>query len=350
MFSKEEAERYSRHLRLKDFGEEAQEKLKTASVLVIGAGGLGCPVLQYLIAAGVGTIGIADPDVVALSNLQRQVLYTTADIGQKKADVAATRLKALNPHSTINTYTERVNHQNADRLINAYDIVIDTTDNIPARYQISDACVRNNKPLIYGAIFRWEGQVSVFNYRNGPTYRCLFPEPPGEIVLSCDQEGVVGVVPGIIGSLQALECIKLITATGEVLSGKLLSVDLNTFQTSIVKFRRRDESILKAYEDPGITELDTEGMHQHLEEQKITILDVRNPDEFERENVGGLNIPLPELRNHFGPIMEKKSVIVICQSGRRSVEAIRQLREAGFSGTCYNLTEGLSPFLASRTS
>jgi sulfur-carrier protein adenylyltransferase/sulfurtransferase len=222
-----------------------QEKLKAARVLVVGAGGLGCPVLQYLTAAGVGTIGIADFDVVSESNLQRQILYGTADVGQPKAEVARQRLSQLNPFVSFQVHRERLTAQNVREILAAYDLVVDGTDNFPTRYLLNDACVLTDKPLVSGAIFKFEGQVSVFNYQGGPTYRCLFPTPPspGEVP-NCSQVGVMGVLPGIIGSLQANEVIKIITQTGEVLTGKLLLLDTLTLQSRTLKFKRKTHTLI----------------------------------------------------------------------------------------------------------
>ncbi len=344
MFSPDESVRYSRHFRLKDFGEEAQQKLKNGKVLVVGAGGLGCPVLQYLSAAGVGRIGIADPDTVDLSNLQRQVLFTVKDIGENKALSAARRLRDLNPETDIATYPFQVHQENVAGLISSYDLVIDTTDNIPARYQINDACVRLGKPLVYGAIFRWEGHVSVFNYLSGPTYRCLYPEPPGDLVLSCDQEGVVGVVPGTIGMLQALEAIKMITGTGDVLSGRLLTVDLLSHTYRTIRFSRKEESIRRAMEVVEYEELAPEKFSELRENTPITLLDVRTGEEYKRENAGGLHIPLAEIEQRVNELVSAGELVVTCQTGRRSLEAISRLRKAGFKGKCYNLTGGLSSY------
>src|SRR5687767_8417729 len=223
----EELQRYSRHLSLQNFGMANQLKLKNAKVLVVGAGGLGCPALLYLTAAGVGTIGIADFDSIDISNLQRQVLYTTSDVGKKKAEVAARRLRELNPLISFQLHTQQIKATNALGIIASYDVVLDGTDNFPTRYLLNDACVLLNKPLVYGSILRFEGQVAVFNYpiskSYSANYRDLFPEPPPpEVVPDCEQAGVLGVLPGIIGSMQANEVIKIVTGIGEPLAGKLL--------------------------------------------------------------------------------------------------------------------------------
>ena len=243
--SREELIRYSRQLRLSDFGALAQQKLKDASVLVVGAGGLGCPALQYLAAAGVGTIGIADFDKIELHNLQRQVLYTDLDIGQPKVVVAGNLVTHLNSNVTVDLISTRLTGESALKTIAGYDIVLDCTDNYETRYAINDACVRLGKPFVYGSVFRYEGQVTLFNAVDkekgrGPTYRCLFPKPPGEENTNCDDAGVIGFLPGLIGTLQAAEAIKWITGTGEGLSGKLLCVNLHSMQFDISEISRNE--------------------------------------------------------------------------------------------------------------
>ncbi len=237
MLSPHEQARYAKQIILPEIKLEGQELLAAASVLVIGAGGLGCPVLQYLTAAGVGTIGIADGDSIQLSNLQRQILYTEQEIGQSKAEVAAQKLKGSNPHITINTYPVFINSSNALDIIRDYQVVVDGSDNFATRYLINDACVILGKPLVSGAIYKFEGQVSVLNYNDGPTYRCIFPEPPQEgESANCAEIGVIATLPGIIGTIQANEVIKIITGIGEVLSGKLLVMDTLTMRTNIFTF------------------------------------------------------------------------------------------------------------------
>ena len=241
-----EKNRYSRHILLDKVGLEGQEKLKAAKVMVIGAGGLGCPVLQYLTAAGVGTIGIIDFDVVDETNLQRQILFTVNDIGINKAMAAENRLKQLNPHITFNVYPEKLSTQNALDLFSEYDIIVDGTDNFSTRYLVNDACVITEKPLVYGAIYKFEGQVTVFNYKGGPTYRCLFPEPPkAGSVPNCSEIGVIGVLPGLIGTKQANEVIKLILEIGEPLSGKLVTYDSLNNTTLTLNINRSEEQVQK---------------------------------------------------------------------------------------------------------
>ena len=236
MLSKAEIKRYARHLILPEIGEEGQLKLKQAKILVIGTGGLGCPVLHYLCAAGAGTIGIIDGDKVEESNLQRQILFSSCDVGKQKADVAKEKLSGQNPLIKITAYCQLLTANNALEVITEYDIVIDGSDNFATRYLVNDACVILNKILVFGSIFKFEGQVSVFNYQNGPTYRCLYPEPPshGEIP-NCAEAGVLGVLPGICGTLMANEVIKIITGTGKVLSGELLAFDALNMQFNFFK-------------------------------------------------------------------------------------------------------------------
>ena len=241
--------RYARHIALDEVGESGQQKLMNAKVLVIGAGGLGCPALQYLAAAGIGTIGIVDGDVVNETNLHRQVLYTNSDVGKPKVEVAAERLTQLNSEVEIQTFSEFLTAGNAMNIVANYDLLVDATDNFAARYRINDVCVKLDKPFVYGAIHRFEGQVSVFNYNGGPTYRCLFPDKPSENQIpNCNETGVLGVLPGIIGTYQATEVLKIILGIGEVLSGKLMTFNLLTNSTRTFEFSRNDEQVQKAKE------------------------------------------------------------------------------------------------------
>ena len=230
-----EIERYQRHLSLPSFGKEAQLKLKAARVLVIGAGGLGCPALQYLAAAGVGKLGVMDFDLVDASNLQRQILFTEGDVGKPKASVAADRLRAMNSNIDVVDIAERLSEENALQIFQDYDLIVDGSDNFVTRYLVNDACVMTKKPLIYGAIYTFQGQVSVFNFQGGPTYRCLFPDPPDpKDAPNCSEIGVIGILPGLIGTLQASEAIKVITGVGEPLSGSLLLWDVLTMKQQTI--------------------------------------------------------------------------------------------------------------------
>jgi adenylyltransferase/sulfurtransferase len=352
MFSEEEKQRYSRHLILEGFGWEAQTKLKNARVLMAGAGGLGCPALFYLTAAGVGHISIIDDDTVALSNLQRQVLFTIDDIGKPKAIAACERLSRLNNQIELHPYPERITVDNAPDLIKDHDLVIDGTDNFATRYLLNDACVLLHKPLVYGAIFKFSGQVSVFNWNNGPTYRCLFPEPPqaGEMP-SCGEIGVLGVLPGIIGAWQATEAIKIITGIGQPLSGKLLTFDLLSTQEESFEYTDIESNILidkmGNYDEtcaPAFNEVDSQTVKQWLAEEKVQLIDVRETNEYEAFHIGGKNIPLSVLEKRIQEIDPEQITVIHCQSGIRSKKAI-DLIQNHFPGIrIYNLKGGISGF------
>jgi molybdopterin/thiamine biosynthesis adenylyltransferase/rhodanese-related sulfurtransferase len=344
MLSEEEKERYSRHLILEGFGEEAQLKLKNAKVLVVGAGGLGCPALLYLAAAGVGSIGIIDDDLVSESNLQRQILYNTEDIGEAKVLVAEKKLAAQNPFISIEPYYGRLTKEGALTIIEGYDLVIDGSDNFATRYLLNDACVILNKPLIYGAIHKFEGQVSVFNYKNGPTYRCLFPEPPNEGEMpACGEVGVLGVLPGIIGTWQAAEAIKIITGIGEPLNGKLLNFDLLSNSISIVELeaQEKNKSIkeLGEYHFGCATDFLTfENFIQLEKEEDIQLIDVREKNEFEVKNLNGMNIPLSEIEKRIAELNPDLITVVHCKSGIRSKKAIEIIKEYYPEIEIYDLT------------
>ncbi|MEZ5043838.1 MAG: molybdopterin-synthase adenylyltransferase MoeB [Saprospiraceae bacterium] len=360
-FDKAELARYARHFAIPDFGLEGQEKLKNSSVLVVGAGGLGSPLLLYLAAAGIGKIGIVDFDVVDLSNLQRQVLYTVADIGQSKAVLAQQKLLALNPHLDIQVYQEAFTRENALQLVAQYDVVADGTDNFPTRYLVNDACVLTGKVNVYASIFRFEGQVSVFNLpdaegNRGPNYRDLFPEPPPpDMVPNCAEGGVLGVLPGIIGSLQACEVIKVISGVGEPLSGRLFLFDAAAFSTRVLKFPKNPHTtiteLIDYYAFCGIhhtkesmvNEMDISvqdlwRMAQAKEDYQL--LDVREPYEFATDHLGGQLIPLDELPTKLHLLPHDKKLIVHCRSGARSKKAVKMLRDNGFK-QAYNLEGGI---------
>ena len=354
----QEKNRYSRHISLEQIGLVGQEKLKAAKVLVVGAGGLGCPILQYIAAAGVGTIGIVDFDEVVESNLQRQVLFTVNDIGTNKAVAAQKSLKQLNPNTCFNIYPERLAPQNVLSIFNNYDIIVDGTDNFLTRYLISDASLIAEKPLVYGAIYKFEGQVSVFNYHNGPSYRCLFPDPPKSgSVPNCSDNGVLGVLPGIIGSHQANEVLKLILGIGVPLSGKLLNYNAldNTFYT--LKVEKSEQQIQKVLNNGTDFETIDDDLHCESIKNKIAItelqqwyaslkdfevIDVREVWETPRinkENV--LLIPLDELHESVNKIATNKPVVVVCQHGVRSRMAIEWLEKEHHLTNLINLTAGI---------
>ncbi len=349
MLTKEEQKQYNRHLILNEVGVEGQLMLKAAKVLVVGVGGLGCPILQYLTAAGVGTIGLIDDDVVSQSNLQRQILYTQNDIDTPKVLAASKRLSALNPFIQFNTYHEKLTKENAIELFSKYDIIVDGSDNFSTRYLVNDAAVLTNKALVYGAIFKFEGQVSVFNYNDGPTYRCLYPTPPKlNEVPNCSQIGVIGVLPGVIGCLQANEVIKIICGLGEVLSGKMLTYNLLTMQQLILKFKRTDKAIVKELEENydsfcGISLVENEITLNELNKNKeaYNLLDVRKYREREQSHIGGQHIPLEELSKRYTEIAIDKNIVVYCKSGMRSKKAIEFLKEQFKKAVFVNLKGGI---------
>lgn len=334
-------ERYSRHFSLSGFGKAGQEKLLKAKVLVIGAGGLGCPVLQYLAAAGVGTIGIADHDRISLSNLQRQTLYTTGEIGKLKSVTASKKLMALNPEITITAFTDEVMASNAWDLISGYDLVVDATDNFATRYLISDACCLLQKPLVFGAVSQYEGQVAVFGSDDQGqyiSYRDLFPEPPrpGEVP-DCNAAGVLGVLPGMIGMMQANEVIKYITGTGTVLTGQLLTFNMLTYETIILELSKRKDSEklvpknrkqleqtdyrwLCGLSHPEILALQPEDFLSRIKSGEYTAVDVREEGELPAAGFPHLRIPLSRLEEKLNELPEKR-IAFFCQGGIRSLKA-----------------------------
>ncbi len=344
----EEQKQYNRHLILDKIGAEGQLKLKQAKVLVIGAGGLGCPVLQYLTAAGVGTIGIIDDDEVDQSNLQRQILYTINDVGFSKAETAAKRLSKLNPFVKFNIYKEKLTRDNAISMFNSYDVIVDGSDNFSTRYLTNDASVLTNKPLIYGAIFKFEGQVSVFNYKGSATYRCLYPTPPKpDESPNCSQIGVLGVLPGIIGSLQANETIKIICEIGDVLANKLLMYDTLSMRQMILGYEKNTTSQINQLEEDydffcGIKAVENEITLKELQKNKedYNLLDVRENSEREEYHIGGQHIPLKEISDRFNELDATKSIVVYCKSGIRSKKAIEILKKQGYSNSLINLKHG----------
>jgi adenylyltransferase/sulfurtransferase len=342
--SREETLRYGRHLSLAGFGASAQEKLKSSSVLVIGAGGLGCPALLYLAAAGVGRIAIVDPDTVDASNLQRQVLYVSAALGANKAEAAARRLRALNPLIHVDAHPVRFERSNALELVGSCDLVVDGSDNFPTRYLVNDACAIAGRPFVYGAIQGFEGQVSVFNLRGGPTYRCLFPEPPEPgTVPNCAQAGVLGAVTGIIGTLQACEAIKVLTGVGETLSGRLLVFDTLSMSPTTVALRpdpgrpRITELPPEGYGEtcePGAEalEIDSAGLRRMLKDGgSIQLLDVREGWERELSSIDpSRHVPLGALESApapgLPPLDPAVRTVVYCAHGMRSLRAAQILK------------------------
>jgi len=356
-----ELARYSRHIIIPEFGREGQEKLKRAKVLVIGSGGLGSPVLLYLAAAGVGHIGIVDFDVVDDSNLQRQVLFTVDDVGQSKAQTAKKRIEALNPYIEVTVHETRFTKDNALDIIKDYDVVADGTDNFPTRYLVNDACVLSGKTNVYASIYRFEGQVSVFNQpledgTRGPNYRDLFPSPPPPgLVPSCAEGGVLGILPGIIGTMQASEVIKVITGVGDTLAGRLFLFDAASFTTRILKVAKNPETnitelinyeqfcgIFPDKEDDKVKEVDVHELQKLIDSgEDFQLIDVREPYEYDIANLKGELIPLGQIEQAGSKIAKDKKVIIHCRSGKRSADAIRELEHLYKFDNLYNLKGGI---------
>ncbi|WP_293784452.1 HesA/MoeB/ThiF family protein [uncultured Pedobacter sp.] len=341
MLAKTELNRYNRQMILPELGLEGQEKLQAAKVLVIGAGGLGCPILQYLTAAGVGKIGIVDDDAVELSNLHRQILYNDNDIGLAKAKVAATKLALLNPHVNFTAYNERLTAENAISICQEYDLVMDCSDNFNTRYLVNDTCISLGKTLVFGSILAFEGQVAVFNHQGGANYRDLYPAPPAES-MNCVAGGVIGILPGIIGLYMANEAIKLICSIGETLSGKLMTIDALTNRISVYKIASERQTTIITSETKAIQEIDKATLDQWLSESpdKVFLIDVREDYEHEENNMGGVNISLYELKNSLTAIPKHKKVVCYCQTGQRSKMAVRLLKGI-YEGEVYGLIDPL---------
>ncbi len=360
--SRDELHRYARHLALPHMGLDGQKRLKDARVLCVGAGGLGSPVALYLAAAGVGTLGLVDPDVVDETNLQRQLLHGTSDVGRSKLDSAVDRLRDVNPHVHVEGYPVRLTSANAKEILDGYDLVVDGTDNFPTRYLVNDACVQMGIPNVYGSIFRWEGQVSVFATEGGPCYRCLFREPPPPgLIPNCAEGGVLGVLPGIIGSMQAMEAIKLLLGVGRSLAGRLLIFDALSMEWREMALRRNPECPVcgdnptqdglidyeifcgvtpdgadASTEEPMVPEVGPAEVAALLAGQEPPfLLDVRETWEWQvgnLESLGARHIPLAELPGRLDEIPAGAAVVVYCRMGQRSLEGGRHLLEAGWTG------------------
>ena len=338
MLDQQEKHRYQRQLDLSQVGEKGQEKLKQAKVLVVGAGGLGCPALLYLSAAGVGTIGIIDPDKVELSNLHRQVLYTSQDVSKEKATVAKEKLLAINPHIQMNAYPEPFSSQNSLDLCKEYDIIIDGTDNFQAKYLINDATLITKKPMVFASVYKFEGQLSVFNYREGPSYRCIFPEHHRLDPNSCVDTGVLGVLPGLLGTMQATETIKIILEIGKVLSGKMKIFNALTLEEQEVEFERNENEIQRVIQagiqpSPDPTENILDG---------VTYVDIRETHELpkvDQENI--LCIPMSKLTKRWKEIPRNQEVIVFCQTGKRSRDAVNYLKDTHQFHNIHSLEGGV---------
>lgn len=344
--------RYSRHIVLSEVGQKGQEKLSRAKVLVIGAGGLGCPVLQYLAAAGIGTLGIMDFDIVEESNLQRQILFGTSSLGMNKALAAKIRLEDLNPTIELKAYPKKLTSNNALELFRSYDLIVDGTDNFTTRYLINDAAILTHKPVVYGAIYKFEGQVSVFNYKNGPSYRCLFPTPPKEgSVANCSEVGVLGVLTGIIGCMQANEVIKIILGFDDVLSGKLYCYNAKTSETTTLKINKSDSEFKKIliqkdnFQDQ-YNQMSCESkvyeisLEEALQKENIQFIDVREYGELPQLDLPNCDqIPLEKLENNLDQINSENNNILFCQTGIRSKAAVEILQKHNILN-CYSLKGG----------
>ena len=363
--SNEEILRYSRHLIMPEVGMEGQLKLKNAKVLLIGTGGLGAPLGLYLAAAGVGKLGLVDFDVVDFTNLQRQVTFGTSDIGKHKSAAAQARLSNLNPDIEVLSFETQLTSGNALELFKDFDIIVDGTDNFPTRYLVNDACILLGKPNVYGSIFRFEGQATVFGTPDGPCYRCLYPEPPPPgLVPSCAEGGVLGVLPGIVGSIQAMETIKLILGTGDSLVGRLLLFDALGMKFRELKLRKNPDcpmcgknrtihQLIDYYEfcgvrgeeapapDLQVPEMTPRELKMHLDRgDDLYILDVREPHEYQICNIKGHLLPLGELPRRVHELDSSREIVAHCRSGKRSAEAVDFLRKAGFR-KIHNLKGGI---------
>jgi adenylyltransferase/sulfurtransferase len=364
--STDELARYSRHLILPEVGMEGQQKLKAAKVLCIGTGGLGSPLAFYLAAAGIGTMGLVDFDVVDASNLQRQIIHSTKDVGRPKIDSAAEKLQALNPHLNVVKHETMLTSKNALEIIRQYDIVADGTDNFPTRYLVNDACVLTGKPNAYGSIFRFEGQASVFATEQGPCYRCLYPEPPPPgLVPSCAEGGVLGILPGLVGVIQATEVIKLILGKGEPLIGRLLLVNALDMKFRELKLRKNPDCPVcgthptvtelidyqqfcgivpeqkAATMQNGIPQMSVQELKRRLDAgDDLMVLDVREPYEYQIAQIGGHLIPLNELPKRVGELNPDREIVVQCKSGGRSQRAAEFLANNGFEKV-HNLAGGI---------
>src|SRR3712207_4850051 len=364
--SNEEIARYSRHLIMPEVALDGQKKLKQARVLTVGAGGLGSPLALYLAAAGVGTLGIVDFDVVDESNLQRQIIHGTSDLGRPKMESAREKIEDVNPNVKVEAFEEALTSENALEIFEDFDVIVDGTDNFPTRYLVNDACVLSDKPNVYGSIFRFEGQASVFWAQEGPCYRCLYPEPPPPgLVPSCAEGGVLGILPGAIGTIQATETVKLLLGIGEPLIGRLLLYDAlgmrfremklrkdpgcpvcgeNPTVTELIDYQEfcgipQANAQVQAGEVPEITVQELKGRMENGE--RVSVLDVREPHEYEVANIGARLIPLGELPERLVELDRDESLAVHCKTGGRSARAVKLLKESGFQNV-YNVKGGIT--------
>src|SRR5438270_6716260 len=364
--SKDEILRYSRHLIMPEVGMQGQQKLKAARVLCIGTGGLGSPLALYLAAAGVGTLGLVDFDVVDFTNLQRQVIHFTSDVGRPKLESAREKITAINPYVNVKTFDTKLTSQNALESFSDFDIIVDGTDNFPTRFLVNDACVFTGKPNVYGSIFRFEGQASVFATKDGPCYRCLYPEPPPPgLVPSCAEGGVLGILPGLVGIIQATEAIKLILGAGEPLIGRLLMIDALAMSFRTLKLRKNPEcpacgahpTIKKlidyeqfcgipaaGHQEPAVNanDMTPEELKRRLDAgEDLFVLDVREPNEYQIANLGGYLIPRGVLPTRVNELDSSREIVAHCKMGGRSAKAVDFLRQAGFKKV-RNLAGGIT--------
>ncbi|MBT3209241.1 MAG: molybdopterin-synthase adenylyltransferase MoeB [Bacteroidetes bacterium] len=354
-----ELQRYNRHIIMPEIGLKGQQKLKNAKVLVVGAGGLGCPVLQYLSAAGIGTIGIVDFDIVSESNLQRQILFDTNDIGKPKVKVAKEKLSAQNPFVKFEIHNTKLSRENVLEIFSNYEIIIDGSDNFPTRYLINDACVILSKPLVFGAIYKFIGQASVFNYKGGPTYRCLFPEQPEtDDVPTCSTIGVLGVMPGMIGTIQANEAIKIALDIGKTLSGKLLQIDALNFSTNIITFKRNPEvanvtelgeyfDFCEPENETKINSISPDELYKLIQKKSEPyIIDIREKHQFEDYNIGGKCYEVSYLFDNLNEIPANRKVVIVCEFGEKSLAVVEYLQENENFLNVYNLEGGVQAWIS----
>ena len=360
--SKDELLRYARHLSLPEVGVEGQERLKAARVLCVGTGGLGSPLALYLAAAGVGTLGIVDFDVVDYTNLQRQIIHATPDVGRSKVQSAEEKIAAINPFVRVVAINQKLTSQNALEIFKDFDIIADGTDNFATRYLVNDACVLSGKPNVFASVFRFEGQASVFAAKNGPCYRCLYPEPPPPgMVPSCAEGGVLGVLPGLLGIIQATEVIKLVCGIGQPLIGRMLLVDALGMKFQELRLRKDPEcpvcgtnrtvtELIDYDEFCGVRgaepvmagDVEPQELKRRMDKgEPLFILDVREPHEYQICNLGGYLIPLGEFPNRFGELDREREIIAHCKAGGRSAQAVEFLRQQGFKNV-HNLAGGIT--------
>jgi len=343
--------RYSCQMALPGFSEQAQILLQQARVLIVGAGGLGCPAAQYLTSSGVGTLGIADYDVVSMSNLHRQILYSPGDVGQLKVAIAIKRLQEQNPDTKLVPHTEKINSDNVLSIIQHYDIVIDGTDNFESRYLLNDACVMTGKPLVYGAIYQFEGQVAVWNVvydenTRSPNYRDLFPKVDPTQIPNCTEGGVIPTLAGIIGCMQANEVIKYITKTGDLLVGKILIFDAQSMQSRIIKIGATSKTPVRSLAATiTIPVISTLELKEHLDDDSIDLVDVRTEQERDAFDIGGIHIPIDELEGYLAYFTDPKTKVLYCATGKRSEEAVKLILKRIPDANIFSLEGGLRAYL-----